>query len=509
MAEATNHSSSSASTAAGVARPVGSAPAISKRELGANTHPRTPATTLATAGTDPSTGGSGKSGAAHDDTAPPGPSDSGPGVLYFDPNPTTARLATAGLRLAGYQVMHASTQTQATELCRAHGPGGDGTIVALLLDTATAPAVSAAVLRALIEVPGAADLPGVLLVSRANPNPFPGSENLPSLKRPFATPALLKVLRDTIEVAPKPRPSPSRQTVEESVLRLELALQHHFPDLEADTDTLRRLSTTLNNLAELPTLASGVTLQAELGPTRLESLLELLAADGARGVLSVEHGSTRVRLHLDRGRIRMAEMLPEEEEFKLLRFVTELTEAGLAEADLDAVSRVAASPDPNHRPLGLRLLADGVIGPDELALALVAQAREVACHAMMWTQGRASFAPNDDLHPLVAELTRGKAELRIAEALLVGLRRADERAQMGPQIPGVDDVFVRVDEEVARLGRHAFSRDELGVLEQLSGRNSIKEIARKTRSGTFAVAKIVYRLARGGLCRRRTPPVHA
>lgn len=500
MAEQTNPSSTSVSSAAGVTggpRP-GSGPTAVASATG-----RT-AVTTSTAGAGVGGGPGEASGGPGGAVMPPAPLVGAPGVLYFDPNPTTAKLATAGLRLAGYQVMHASTQTQAVELCRVHGPGGDKTIVALLLDTATAPAVSASVLRALIEVPGAAELPGVLLVSRANPNPFPGAENLPSLKRPFATPALLKVLRDTIDVAPRAKPAPSRQTVDEAVLRLELALQQHFPDLDADAEALRSFAATLTNLAELPTLASGVALQAELGVTRLESVLELLAADGARGVVTVEHAGVRARLHVDRGRIRMAEIHPKDDELELVRFAAE--QIGV---DVEAVARVAASADPSLRPLGLRLVAEGVIKPDDLSAMLVAQAREITCHVLPWNHGRISFAPADELHPLVAELTRGKGELRIAEALLVGLRRADERAEMGPQMPGVDDVFVRVDEEVARLGRHAFSREELGVLELLSGRSSIKEIARKTRAGTFAVAKIVYRLARGGLCKRRTPPVHA
>ena len=71
--------------------------------------------------------------------------DAPTGILYFDPNPTTARLATAGLQLAGYRVHHAPTQDKAVELARKHGPGGDRSIVALLLDTATSPAVSGSV----------------------------------------------------------------------------------------------------------------------------------------------------------------------------------------------------------------------------------------------------------------------------------------------------------------------------------------------------------------------------
>ena len=78
---------------------------------------------------------------------------------------------------------------------------------------------------------------------------------------------------------------------------------------------------------------------------------------------------------------------------------------------------------------------------------------------------------------------------------------------MGPHMAGVDDVYLRVDPEVAKLGRQAFTGEELGVLELLNGRNSIKDVARKTRTGTFAVTKVLYRLSRSGLARRAAPPV--
>jgi hypothetical protein len=432
----------------------------------------------------------------------------GPGsaVLYFDPNPTAAKLATAGLRLAGYGVLHAGTLDQAVESCRAHGPGGTGIIAALLLDTATAPAVSAAVLRALLELPGAASLPGMLLVSRANPNPFPGSESLPSLKRPFTTPALLKFLRDAIDVVPTAAPAKatkSRGTPDDAVLRLEITLQQYFPELEPDTETLRRLAATLNTMAELPTLASGVTFQAALGPNRLESVLEMLESDGARGVLTIERneGTARgsARLHLERGRIRLAEASVDGEDLRLERFLVELDLVGAAELE--------SLPGDETRHLALRLLESGRVRPDELAAAIANCAREITCHALVWTAGRMSFAPSEHSHPVINALGRGHTELRIAEALMVGLRRNDERAEMGPHMAGLDEVFVRVDDEIAKLGRNAFTRDELGVLEQLNGRNTVKEIARKTRAGTFAVTKMLYRLGRSGLARRATGAV--
>jgi len=433
-------------------------------------------------------------------------------VLYFDPNPTAAKLATAGLRLAGYAVLHAPSLDQAVELCRAHGPAGDHSIAALLLDTATAPAVSAAVLRALLEVPGAASLPGMLLVSRANPVPFPGAESLPSLKRPFTTPALLKFLRDAVDVVPTVKPQRPRATPDDAVLRLEIALQQFFPELEPETETLRRFAATLNTMAELPTLASGVTFQATLGSNRLESVLEMLAADGTRGVLTIENATPGMRavarLHVDRGRVRMAEATIDGEDLRLERFLLELE--AITPAQIQAL---ATAGDPQQfspaaaQGLAQRLLDGGHARVEDIAAAIANQAREIACHALLWTTGRITFAPSEQLHPTIVLLGRGQVELRIAEVVMVGLRRHEERAEMGPHMAGLDEVFVRVDDEVAKLGRHAFARDELGVLELLNGRNSIKDVARKTKTGTFAVTKVLYRLSRSGLARRAAPPV--
>lgn len=425
-----------------------------------------------------------------------------PGVLYFDPNPTTAKLATAGLRLAGYSVWNVSDEATAVEVCRLHGPGGDKTIGALLLDTANAPEQSAQVLRALLQVPGASELPGMLLVSRSNPTPFPGAESLPSLKRPFTTPALLKVLRDAITSSPGLPAKPSQRlpaAVREQVLML---LLEHFDEVQPEPEQIEYFASALLAATELPPLASGVSLQTSLEGMGLASILSMLDLDGARGVLEIVDGEARIRLHLDVGRIRMAETTAADEDLRLGRFVVE---AGFMSNE--ALEAEASSVDPKHRPLGLRLLEGSHLRRGELARVLVNQAREVVCHALQWRRGQVSFSPSDVLHPLCEATAPARSELSIGEALLEGLRRVEAQAEMGPDMAGVDDVYVREDEAVARLGRHAFTREELGVLELLNGRNSVKEIARKTRTGTFAVAKILYRLSRARLVHRRLTPV--
>jgi hypothetical protein len=60
---------------------------------------------------------------------------------------------------------------------------------------------------------------------------------------------------------------------------------------------------------------------------------------------------------------------------------------------------------------------------------------------------------------------------------------------------------------VARLGRESFAREELGILELVNGRHNVKEIARKTRTGTFTVACVLYRLGKANVVRRRLTPV--
>jgi len=426
------------------------------------------------------------------------------GILYFDPNPTTARLATAGLQLAGYRVHHAPTQDQAVELARKHGPGGDRSIVALLLDTATSPAVSGSVLRALVQVPGAADLPGILLVSRANPTPIPGAEELPALKRPFTIPALLKVLRETIEAAPPPGTYEQDRISEALRLRVAMLFEEFFPNLPAGGDDIDQFAEALVQEGDVPTPAAGISLLADMAATRLESLLDMLSRDGVRGVLAIDADEAYARLHLDHGCIRMAEISGATEDLRLGRFIVQ---AGFMTDE--QIEQIASTRDPKNRVLGQRLVDDGHLRRGELIQVLLNQAREVTCHVMTWSDGMVTLAPTGELHPLAAQTAKSRAELRISDALLDGLRRRAEQAEMGPHMPGVDDVYVRIDSEVGKLGRHAFTREELSVLELLNGRNAVKEIARRTRTGTLAVAKIVYRLTRAHLARRRQMPVRA
>jgi len=431
----------------------------------------------------------------------PGSRPAQPGILYYDPNPTTAKLATAGLRLAGFQVFNAHTLQEAVDLCRMHGPGGDRNVVALLLDASADPAASAGVLKALVQIPGAAQLPGILLVSRSNPTPIPGAEDLPSLRRPFSTPALVKVVRETLDEH-QPGISAAPISVDLATSRLKQLLSDHFRGHDFTDEEVERFATALKSDEDMPDPPSPSALRGVLEASRLEAVLEMLGNAGVRGILAVERDDEWGKLHIDQGRICLGEYKGAGEDLKLGRFIVE--GGFLRDEQLEAF---VVGKDPERRPLGTRLVDAGLLSAADLAQVLVDQARAVTCQLLSWTEGSYTFCPSKTLTPMASAAAQGRAELLVAEALLDGLRRIQEAAAMGPHMPDVDDIFLRVDEQVARLSRDALPREELAVLELVNGRNSIKEIARKTRTGTFAVSRVLYRHAKSNLVRRRVMPV--
>ena len=94
-----------------------------------------------------------------------------------------------------------------------------------------------------------------------------------------------------------------------------------------------------------------------------------------------------------------------------------------------------------------------------------------------------------------------------ASVLMEGYRRVDEWHLIERAIDNFDIVFLRNEDSVAQMGRGRLTRDELAVLELVNGKNTVKEIIRKSRMGSFEVSKMLYRLLSIKLVRRRVLPV--
>ena len=441
------------------------------------------------------------------------------GILYFDPTPTSAKLARASLQLGGYKVFHAPDSAAFEELYLAHGPEGERILQGVLVDASRESEAASSI------VASYAKLPLLLLASRRNPVPFVGAEKLPTLKRPFGTPALLKAIADLLENAENSAPPEATKTLTEEPQApapepTPEPTPEVAPSLETPLETSRETSSTPDGLAQrtqalllqhLPQLAGielpasalealaqawgapyapapaknrpsdDATIQSQPGALSLELWLELLDRTQARGRLKVDE---QVVLWVEKGTLQVLDCEVPEEDFSFERFLAR-------EFDDEKAAKLAPlAPEPLRAELG-----------DELFLKLHAQrSQEVLGHLFRGPTPALRFEGASE-----TESPAASSQLTIPTALLGALRQRDEREQMGGQMPEVDDVFLRLDEAVTRIDKRELSRDELAVLEQLNGRNTVKDIARKMKQGTFAVARTLYRLQHSQLTRKRIP----
>jgi hypothetical protein len=97
--------------------------------------------------------------------------------------------------------------------------------------------------------------------------------------------------------------------------------------------------------------------------------------------------------------------------------------------------------------------------------------------------------------------------LDVEGILMEGFRRVDEWHLIEREVDDFDMVFLRNEDAVAQMGRGRLTREELAVLELVNGKNTVKDIVRSSRMGSFDVSKMLYRLLSIKLIRRRVMPV--
>jgi hypothetical protein len=189
------------------------------------------------------------------------------------------------------------------------------------------------------------------------------------------------------------------------------------------------------------------------------------------------------------------------EEFLIGRFTVET-----GDVTADGLTRVleerarATTPPPLF---GADLVARGLISPEALGMAMARQTSELAYETLRWRAGFFQFWRTGEL-PAAARAAR--LQLNVDRMLLEGYRRVDEWRVIEREIADLDEVFVRNENKIAELPRGTLTREELGVLDEVDGRQSVREIVRKLRMGSFDVSKVFFRFRRARLIRRRVSP---
>jgi hypothetical protein len=252
--------------------------------------------------------------------------------------------------------------------------------------------------------------------------------------------------------------------------------------------------------------ALGQALAGDLAAISMSEILEMFAEQGQSGVLRVVNTETnaRIEIYFRGGRIDFASAVGVADEFLLGRFVVE--DGDLTPESLDQVLAARARSAAAVPLFGADLIGRGLITREALVRAMVRQTSELAYEALRWRAGFFQFRRTEELSLLARDAA---LQINIDRMLLEGYRRVDEWRIIERDISNFDEVFVRNDHKIAETPRGTFTRDELAVLEQVDGRQSVRDVVRKLRMGSFDVSKMFFRLRRARLIRRRVPPTAA
>ncbi|MEP6864869.1 MAG: DUF4388 domain-containing protein [Deltaproteobacteria bacterium] len=242
-------------------------------------------------------------------------------------------------------------------------------------------------------------------------------------------------------------------------------------------------------------------LRGDLRVVPLAEVLQLLDVQEQSGVLTVERSGARVDIYFRRGRVDQAIADGVPDEFLLGRFVTdaELMTRGDFEGFLESRSSGGG-----QKLIGQQLVRLGHLVEADLKSCLTRQSSELIYEILRWRHGRFRFGAGMELPPPVIDAALG---LDVEAVLMEGYRRVDEWHLIERAIDNFDVVFLRNEDSVAQMGRGRLTREELAVLELVNGKNTVKDIVRKSRMGSFEVSKMLYRLLSIKLVRRRVLPV--
>jgi len=462
-----------------------------------------------------------------------------PRVLVIDDSPTILKVVQLVLTKAGYDITTAPDGEAGIALAQKEKPQ------LILLDFVMPKLNGYQVCKALSEDPNLADVPVVLMSAKGDQV---GERFVKVLgivdyiTKPFSPEAITavvdhtlkkysdekddstpeaelelkpEVLADAADAAQRVRHDALEQ-LRESISRAAAAGILSHPDLmdkdlstavlaEAardafDNPTLEALLGELR--AACPELAEtgspGMT--GDLRVVPIADILNLLQTQVQNGVLTVTRGGGKIELYFKNGNIEVATAAGVAEEFLLGRFIVE---TGLMTQEaLDDF--IEAESGKGGGLLGTKLVKCGRLTSAEIKEAMAQQTSELVYELLRWNFGRFTFRATNDLPALAMEAA---LEMSVDSILMEGFRRVDEWHLIEREVNDFDQIFLRDDEAVKKMGPSRLTREEQTVLELVNGKNTIKDIVRQSRMGSFEVSKMLYRLLSIKLIRKRVAPV--
>jgi DNA-binding response OmpR family regulator len=454
-------------------------------------------------------------------------------VLVIDDSPTILKVVQLVLSKAGFRVHTAADGEEGVARARAERPA------LILLDFVMPRMNGYQVCRALAEEPRLKDVPVVLMSAKGDQvgERFVKVMGIVDyITKPFSPEAITAVVQHTIgkyagRDAPagdfeidveesrdstSPRGEPAgRARKLDALAALREAVVDALAGDELVGDMADRVRERLDDETLLALLEPAVTavgardesiaLEGNLARVPIAEVLTLLQQQRQWGVLAVTRPHPdgagvvqKVEVWFKQGKIELCLAEGLGEEFLVGRYLVD--QLALSRQDLELFLKSRSS----QKPIGEQLVKLNYCTEAELKAALGRQAAERLYEILRWPAGRFAFTASRELHPLAIDAALG---LDVDGILMEGFRRVDEWHLIEREIDDFDAVFLRNEEAVQHVGRARLTREELAVLELVNGKNSLKDIVRLSRMGSFEVSKMLFRLLSIKLIRRRVAAV--
>jgi DNA-binding response OmpR family regulator len=300
------------------------------------------------------------------------------------------------------------------------------------------------------------------------------------LPKPFSPDALLAVVNHALEDHRRqPTPGAPSDTLDVAEL---------LPKAEAEKP------------AGLPIGPDGAALVADLAVVSIADVLLLLQDRQHSGALRLQGKDASIEIWVNKGRIDFAGARGVADEFLLGHF---LVRGGQIErAKLDEVLQARCAVPAGL--LGADLCRRGLITEVGLRRAMAQQTTALVFEGLRWGKGSFSFHPTVEPSPVAREAMLG---LPIDGLIMQGLRRVDEWRVIGQEIDNFDMVFVRNEDKIASFDEQRLLREEAAVLEIVNGKNTVRDIIRLSKMGSYDVTQVLFRLLRCKFIRRRVAPM--
>ena len=301
------------------------------------------------------------------------------------------------------------------------------------------------------------------------------------LPKPFSPDALLAVVHHALEKRQR-QPSPVSGPDNLDVVGL-------LPKAEEEKP------------AGLPIGPEGAALLGDLAVVSIADVLLLLQDRQHSGTLCLRGKDASIEICVNKGRIDFAGAQGVADEFLLGHFLVRGGQIERAKLDDVLEERRAA---PGGGLLGADLCRRGLITEVGLRRAMAQQTTALVFEGLRWGKGTFSFHPAAESSPAAREASLG---LPIDGLIMQGLRRVDEWRVIGQEIDNFDMVFVRNENKIASFDEHRLLREEVAMLEIVNGKNTVRDIIRLSKMGSYDVTQVLFRLLRCRFIRRRVAPM--